>query len=171
MKLSKDFELYEFVQSRTANELGISNFPNLTAQNALRNLCVNLLQPLRNAIKQPITINSGYRCEQLNRAVKGAVSSQHMKGEAADCAIKGDAAELLHALIDLELDFDQAILYKSQNFLHLSLKATGTNRKQIIESKSSKTNDIRQDNPLSDFRIDDYAAYVFMQIIKRCNTA
>jgi len=135
MKLSKHFELYEFIRSRKANELGISNFPPEEAQQALRNLCENLLQPLRDALDKPITINSGYRCERLNRAVGGSKTSQHMKGEAADCAIDGKAEDLLQLVLDLKFDFDQAILYQSQNFLHLSLKKEGVNRQQIIRNK------------------------------------
>lgn len=135
MKLSKHFELYEFIQSLKANELGISNFPPEAAQQALKNLCEELLQPLREALGKPITINSGYRCERLNRAINGSKTSQHMKGEAADCTINGKAEDLLQLLLNLELDFDQAILYPSQNFLHLSLKKGDNNRKQIIRYK------------------------------------
>lgn len=135
MKLSEHFELYEFIRSRKANELGISNFPPEEALQSLKNLCTNLLQPLREEWKKPIHINSGYRCERLNRAVGGSKTSQHMKGEAADCSIAGNAEDLLQLLLDLELDFDQAILYQSQNFLHLSLKKEGYNRKQVICNK------------------------------------
>lgn len=135
MKLTNNFELHEFIRSQKANELGINNYPPLTAQRALKNLCEKLLQPLRDAFGDSITINSGYRCERLNIAVDGSRTSQHMKGEAADCAIAGKAEDLLYLLLDLELDFDQAILYKSQNFLHLSLKTEGVNRKQVIEYK------------------------------------
>lgn len=135
MKLTKNFELYEFIRSRKANELGINNYPPLTAQRALKNLCEKLLQPLRDGLGKSITINSGYRCERLNKAVGGSKTSQHMKGEAADCAIDGKAEDLLQLLLNLKLDFDQAILYESQNFLHLSLKAEGVNRKQIIKYK------------------------------------
>ncbi|MDR2921592.1 MAG: peptidase M15 [Tannerella sp.] len=135
MKLSKHFELYEFIRSRKANELGISNFPPEETQQALRNLCEKLLEPLREAFGKPIVINSGYRCEQLNNAVRGSKTSQHMKGEAADCAIDGKAEGLLQLLLNLKLDFDQAILYQSQNFLHLSLKNGGVNRKQVIKYK------------------------------------
>lgn len=135
MKLSKHFELYEFIRSRKANELGISNFPPEEAQQALRNLCENLLQPLREVWGKPITINSGYRCERLNKAVGGSRTSQHMIGEAADCAVNGKAEDLLHLLLRLKLDFDQAILYESQNFLHLSLRNNGSNRKQVLRNK------------------------------------
>lgn len=133
MKLSKNFNLSEFTYSRTAAERGINNYPSAYAQHSLKNLCKKLLQPLRDALDKRITINSGYRCEQLNSAVGGSKTSQHMIGEAADCAIDGEAQKLLDLLIELNLTFDQAILYQSKNFLHLSLKREGSNRRQIIK--------------------------------------
>lgn len=135
MKLTKNFDLNEFTYSKTAVERGINNYPQAYEQGSLKNLCVNLLQPLRDALGESISINSGYRCKQLNDAVGGSKTSQHMRGEAADCAIKGNAADLLDLLIKLNISFDQALLYKSKNFLHLSLKREGTNRRQIIKYK------------------------------------
>lgn len=132
MKLSENFELKEFVRSSTAEKLGINNVPDSNAIESLKNLCEKLLQPLRDAYKKPIKINSGYRSQALNNAVNGSKTSQHMKGEAADCAINGEAEELLQLLIETNLDFDQAILYRSQNFLHLSYKLKGENRRQVL---------------------------------------
>lgn len=133
MKLTKDFDLDEFTYSDTARKLRLNNNPSHVEIGALLNLCEKLLQPLRDALGKPITINSGYRNECINTLVGGSKTSQHMKGEAADCAIDGKAIDLLQLLLDLELNFDQAILYKSKNFLHLSLKSSGANRKQVIE--------------------------------------
>ncbi|MBR4593050.1 MAG: peptidase M15 [Bacteroidaceae bacterium] len=46
-----------------------------------------VLDPVRAKFGWPIVVNSGYRCPARNRAVGGAVRSQHLKGEAADiCA-------------------------------------------------------------------------------------
>lgn len=135
MKLSEHFELDEFIRSQTAYMLGIDNLPPEEVKANLGNLCEKLLQPLRVAIGMPIVISSGYRCGALNKAVGGSTTSQHMKGEAADCVTDGKAADLLRLLLELKLDFDQAILYPSQNFLHLSLKSEGVNRKQVIRYK------------------------------------
>ena len=70
-------------------------------------------------------IMSGYRSEELNRLVGGAPSSQHMKGEAVDIYTVED-------LVASRLNFDQAILYRTKGFIHLSLKKQGVNRKQIL---------------------------------------
>lgn len=133
MQLSKNFTLYEMISSATARELGISNYPTLTAQRALRQLCTQLLQPLRDALGAPIQINSGYRSARLNAAVGGVSTSRHLRGEAADCSIDGRAETLLGLLVELDLDFDQAILYRTENFLHLSLSVHNKNRKQLFE--------------------------------------
>lgn len=134
MKLSKNFSLSEFTQSNTAISRGIDNTPSERVINSLKYLVSNLIQPLRDKWGEPIRINSGYRSEALNKAVGGVPTSQHVKGEASDLAVDGKAGDLLEVLEDSGLEFDQAILYRSQNFLHVSLKKEG-NRKQIIIKK------------------------------------
>ena len=128
MNITDNFTLEEFVHSNTAITKGIKNDPGSREKLAITNLCAKLLQPLRDAIGKPISINSGYRCPELNAAV-------HQKGEAADLSIDGKAGDLLEVLEDSGLPFDQAILYRKNNFLHVSLKLEGEQRKQIIIKK------------------------------------
>jgi uncharacterized protein YcbK (DUF882 family) len=35
----------------------------------------------------PITVNSGYRCPELNKAIGGVANSQHLIGQAADISM------------------------------------------------------------------------------------
>lgn len=49
------------------------------------------LQAIRDHFGQPVTVNSGYRCEIHNKAVGGAVGSRHTMGMAADIAVRGVA--------------------------------------------------------------------------------
>lgn len=42
------------------------------------------MQPARDIMGIPITINSGFRSELVNKKVGGATTSQHRKGQAAD---------------------------------------------------------------------------------------
>lgn len=49
---------------------------------------VDILQKIRDNFKQPITINSGYRCSTHNAKVGGAKSSLHKEGKAADIVVK-----------------------------------------------------------------------------------
>ena len=84
MKLTKHFTLEEFTRSSTAKARGIDNTVPEKLIPALRNLCVTVLEPLREQAKEPVKISSGYRCPELNRVVGGKNTSQHMKGEACD---------------------------------------------------------------------------------------
>ena len=84
MQLSENFRLKEFVESQTADQQGIDNRPDWEAVINLRNLCREVLQPLRDYEGKPIHVNSGYRCPELNEAVHGVGDSQHLYGEAAD---------------------------------------------------------------------------------------
>ena len=93
-----------------------------------------MLQPLRVVYGKPIAITSGYRSPEVNRLVGGVPSSQHVKGEAADCYVL-DPKELLDVLLCCKLPFDQAILYKRKKFLHLSFRVNGENRYQVIINK------------------------------------
>lgn len=130
MKLSENFELSELTQSDTATRKGIVNNPGAAEVAALQNLAVKLLQPLRKAYGKRMVINSGYRCPELNKAVKGSATSQHVKGEAADVACE-HPAYLVECLRKSGLDFDQCIQYST--FVHLSLKVAGQNRKQYLK--------------------------------------
>ena len=69
IQLSEHFKLSEFTKSITAERLGIDNKPGYEQVLAMRNLCREVLEPLRQHYGQPIRITSGYRCEELNRAV------------------------------------------------------------------------------------------------------
>ena len=130
-RLSEHFRLEEMCYSRTAMEKGIENIPGKEALAALKYIVTRLLEPLRKLYGRPIGVTSGYRCEVVNRLVGGVPDSQHTKGGAVDCYVP-DAAELLVVLRQSGLEFDQAILYRKRNFLHLSLKKTGKNRMQVL---------------------------------------
>lgn len=129
--ISRDFSWEELIASETAERYGITNIPGRTERMAMQELVKRLLQPLRIAYGKPIRISSGYRCRELNRRVNGSPRSQHIKGEAADCVVE-DAAELLNVLLAHKLPFDQAILYRKLNFLHLSIRVIGRNRRMVI---------------------------------------
>ena len=91
--ISENFSYREFEASGTADERGICNvIRTVRVRDAVRDLTLEVLQPLRNAWGKPMRVNSGYRCEELNRLVGGVASSQHVKGEAADIACENPAA-------------------------------------------------------------------------------
>lgn len=72
-------------------------------------LVTNVLDPAREKLGRPITVNSGYRCRHHNETVGGAVKSRHMAGEAADITCSDNA--LLEKIIREQGRFDQLIIY------------------------------------------------------------
>ena len=108
--LSPNFSLEEMTFSQTAARLGIENVPSQSQIDAMRNLCVAVLQPLRRALGQPIVITSGFRSHAFNRAVNGAVDSQHMRGEAADIICPAMSVDsLFKSVLTERIPFDQLI--------------------------------------------------------------
>lgn len=131
-KLSEHFSKEEMSYSRIAVENGLDNEPPPAALQALGYLATHLLEPLRQIHNGPIAILSGYRSDTVNRLAGGVATSQHRKGEAADCYIPEGPEHLLEILKKSGLPFDQAILYRKRRFLHISLKEQGYNRMQVL---------------------------------------
>ena len=130
-QISDHFSMSEFTFSPTAVEHSLRNEPDRIQRSCIRSLVINLLEPLRRYAGEPIRITSGFRSEALNRLVGGVKTSQHRLGEAADCFTPKGPRFLLRRLLDSGLPFDQAIVYQSKNFIHLSYRE-GRNRRMII---------------------------------------
>ncbi len=138
MKLTENFNLKEFEYSKVANENNINNkIPEELIQN-IKDLCIYLIQPIRDKIKSSITITSGYRNKQLNKLVGGEENSQHLKGEAADIISLGMTTLDLYNLIKNNFEYDQLILefYNSKfpysGWVHVSYRK-GKNRKMSFK--------------------------------------
>ena len=84
IQLSEHFKLSEFTKSSVATARGIDNVPSIQEVSNLQQLCLHVLEPLREHFGIPIKVTSGYRCPDLNAAVGGVHTSQHVRGEAAD---------------------------------------------------------------------------------------
>ena len=156
IRLSEHFMLSEFTRSSTAERLGICNeldpfYPthkDIIAN--LRNLCEQVLEPLRAYVRQPIIISSGYRSPALNQALRGAPRSQHLTGEAADIRLptyncRGADGQSFTNLEQLNkrflwlmnnTDFDQLIKETTNRqiyWIHVSCKSDRSrNRHQVI---------------------------------------
>lgn len=81
---TKNFSYDELIASATAKRLKLNNTPTPEEKEKLRRLAIEVLQPIRDAWRGVIVVNSGYRSEALNKAVGGVKTSQHRLGEAAD---------------------------------------------------------------------------------------
>jgi len=132
----KYFTFDEFTRSTTAERLKIDNsIPNNAIKSNIEYLCQYLLDPLREAYGKPIYISSGYRCPELNRAVKGASNSYHTTGLAADIYVKGASNITLVPIIVKIGRYDQIILEKGSinlpQWIHVGISRI-KNRKQIL---------------------------------------
>ena len=135
------FTIEELYASATAKANGIDNKPNVQQIICLVYLAAYVLEPLREAMNEPIRISSGYRCERLNRAVGGVSNSQHTKGQAADLCIDGDMKKgrKWFDWIKTHLNFDQLIWEHDRSgtyWIHVSYVAPpyGRNRRKVIDN-------------------------------------
>jgi hypothetical protein len=145
-RISKNFTLDELLASDIAKKCGIINAPGMAEVCNLCALVHNVLQPLRDAMNEPIKIGSGYRCPKLNAAVGGVSNSQHMKGQAVDLCIDGDLkkGKKWFAYIRDHLPFDQLIWEHNSKtgayWVHVSFVYPdfGKNRRKVIDLLEKK---------------------------------
>lgn len=133
---SKNFSYSEFCKSDTAKRYRIQNeITSFEVRDNIKALVDDVLQPLRDAWGEPLIINSGYRCKELNEKVGGVETSMHRTGEAADVACS-NPYELAKLIRRLGLEYDQVILYPT--FVHIAYTRNRENRMQILYNKSYK---------------------------------
>ena len=134
--LSKHFSLEEMTNSGTAIRFKIANRPSAVQIENLRQLCLNVLEPVR--LRFGVTrITSGYRCPELNSAVGGVPDSQHTRGEAADIHISDmEVGRKIFDFICRNTDFDQLLFERRINggcrWLHVSYTTRRPNRHEAL---------------------------------------
>lgn len=116
MKLTNNFDSTEF-DSKDGAEIPVDVLCNL------KNLAKNL-QILRDELKSPIYINSGYRSPEHNRAVGGATGSTHLTGHAADIVVKDYKPKIVASIIEKlirEGKMEQGGLHAYPTFVHYDI--------------------------------------------------
>lgn len=131
MNLTEHFTLEELTHSHTAVRLGIDNAPAPELVARLRVLASGL-EEIRRILGRPVLVNSGYRCEALEKVLCGKDYASwcsrhqrnsesawpeyfqrkaHPRGYAADfiCPRFGTPAEIVKRLRQSGLKFDQLI--------------------------------------------------------------
>jgi len=93
--ISKHITLKEGTQSATATRLKIDNTPSAEVLANMKLVAEKCFEPLREWYGKPITINSFYRSPALNKAVKGAKNSDHVKGMAIDLDAGSNSENLI----------------------------------------------------------------------------
>ena len=124
----KYFTISELTRSDIASTKKIDNTPNKEITKHLIELVEKLLDPLRsdwaeycdvNQLENPeISVTSGYRCTELNKAIKGSPTSAHLTGYAADIIPSNDQMEEFQDWITEAIekyDFDQLIFERPRN--------------------------------------------------------
>ena len=140
MNLSEHFSLAEL----TKTSVNIANVPNAAQVENLRRLC-RWLERLRSRWNErygegddPLIVNSAYRSAEVNRAVGGVPTSNHLTGCAADIRVCGLEQLLRYACILLDIsdesgeDFDELLLERNKAgryWLHFAVRPSGNRRK------------------------------------------
>ena len=146
MKLSEHFSLAELCKTRT----GIENVPNQEQVNNLKRLC-GWLEQLRRRWNNlygegddPIIINSGFRSPEVNKAVGGVPTSNHLTGCAVDIRCIGMEQALRYAAILLDIsdmsreDFDELLIEQKRSviWIHFAVRPSGNRRRTSLELRS-----------------------------------
>ena len=139
MNLSEHFKLEELCKTKT----GIENVPNEAQVENLKRLC-RWLEQLRRRWNNlygegddPIIINSGFRSPEVNKAVGGVSTSNHLTGCAADIRCIGMEQALRYASILLDLsdlnreDYDELLIEQKRNviWIHFAVRPSGNRRR------------------------------------------
>lgn len=107
-QLTRNFNLQEF-ESPGNQEVKISN------------ALVQRLQVMRDKIKHPIIVTSGYRTPEHNKKIKGAPQSKHLQGIAVDISTLNHS---IKRLVDnaIKVGFSGIITYPDRSCIHLDLR-------------------------------------------------
>lgn len=136
----KYFTIEELTRSETARVRKIDNTPNEVITEHLKALVDNTLDPLRSLWGNPLHVNSGYRCPQLNKAVGGASNSGHMYGFAADITAGSQDANrrLWYTLINSNIPYTKVINEQDFSWLHIAFDKSNITK---IKLRAEKKND------------------------------
>jgi uncharacterized protein YcbK (DUF882 family) len=120
MKLTNNFSKSEF-ECKCGCDMPISVLDNVK-------LLAIQLQTIRDYVKQPIKINSAYRCEVHNSLINGSKRSQHKLGKASDITINtftpDEVVDVIENLLVNEMlgSFYIGGLGRYNTFTHLDIR-------------------------------------------------
>jgi hypothetical protein len=134
MQLSPNFTLAELTHSDIAVRRGLDNTPDADSLENLKMLCA-YLELVRDILRAPIIIHSGYRSLKVNIAIGGSSNSAHMRGEAADFTAPqyGTPQEVAKKIIASDIMFDQ-LIYEG-TWVHFGIN--GMMRRQVLTAHFS----------------------------------
>lgn len=141
MNLTDHFTLEELTHSQTAARLGLDNEPSPAVVDALTRTAHGL-EMVRVLLQAPILVSSGYRSEEVNRAVGSKVKdSQHILGEAADFTAPGfgDPTEIVRAIMrsTRPIPYDQLIV-EFGRWVHISFSRSPRHQALVIDHDGTR---------------------------------
>lgn len=138
VKLSRNFWLAELTVSEMAERRGISNQPDTFALANLHKTTA-LLEEVRSLLgNKTILVSSGYRGPELNAAVGGSKTSDHMRGEAADfrCPGYGSPLDVCRVIAASKVKFGQLIW--EGNWTHISIPSGDARDGEVLTATFTK---------------------------------
>lgn len=138
--ISTNFTYKEMCRSNKAVQYGIPNLPTIAEAKHIEELVTKILQPLREDIKLPIKVNSGFRNPRVNKLVGGVSNSAHLTGYAADIvcpsyeggSVKKFCEYVRDFLIKNNIKFDQ-LIYEYNGWVHIGIRdLAGRQRGEVI---------------------------------------
>lgn len=153
MKISKYFNLEEFINSETAMKQGIKEQynPSMEVKNNLIALANNLADPIREQFGS-FSPTCGYRCERLNKLVGGVKNSEHTRGQAFDETFIRDGKNICNEVawwlihesglkwskLILEMPFDEESnkFHSNYRWLHIGYDQSNLTNQMYIAKKN-----------------------------------
>lgn len=127
-----NFTISELCKSDTAEKHGLKNTPDINSLDNMLELIFYVLQPVRDLIKKPMIITSGFRSVEVNKLVGGVDTSQHLYGQAADFVVNGmTPAQVVEFIKKSGIEYDQ-LLNEYDQWVHVSYNK-GHNRRQSFK--------------------------------------
>jgi zinc D-Ala-D-Ala carboxypeptidase len=135
--ISKYVTYQEATNSQTATRKNIDNTPKEIELISMQLVALRVFDNVREHFNTPIRVSSFFRSTELNKAVGGSRTSQHMKGQAIDMQSTGKLTnKMIFDYIKDNLDFDQLIWEFGNKtnpaWVHVSYISREKNRKQIL---------------------------------------
>lgn len=119
VQLTKNFYLDEF-QCKDLSDIPLEVFDNILE-------LADNMQVIRDILKRPITVNSGYRSPEYNDKIGGKKGSKHKLGQACDFTVKGlmpnEVAKAVKMLIT-EMLISQGGVGMYDTFTHYDIRGT-----------------------------------------------
>jgi len=135
MKISEHISYSEGVYSFKAAQMGLTNIPTDEQFTNMKLVAEKCFEPVRRWFGHPIKINSFFRSPEVNKAVNGSPTSDHVHGRAIDMSAGSKEENLkLFNWMRANLTFDQLIWENDGAWIHVSYRKEG-NRNQILNLK------------------------------------